>query len=182
MLSSLPWAALGTVVLKVSIVYWFMMLGLKCLGRRAFGQMGPQEFILIAILAKIMADQIIPRELGLLGNITGALTLFFYVALIERIPFLRRFLQGKPIPLLENGIPITKNLKRSHLSEDDLKRVAREYGFESYDIFQIITLEQDGRLTGVLKPMHTPAPLLPLTQPYNKFSTQPSTLQDTSPS
>jgi len=165
MLPSIPWPALGTVVLKVSFVYWFMMLGLKCLGRRAFGQMGPQEFILIAILAKIMGDQIITHEMGILGNITGGLTLFFYVALIERVPFLRRFLQGKPIPLLQSGLPIAENLKRSHLSEDDLKRVAREYGFESYNVFQVIILEQDGRLTGVLK--HSPIPpLLPIAQPH----------------
>jgi len=166
MLPSIPWPALGTVVLKVSFVYWFMMLGLKCLGRRAFGQMGPQEFILIAILAKIMGDQIITHEMDILGNITGGLTLFFYVALIERVPFLRRFLQGKPIPLLQNGLPIAENLKRSHLSEDDLKRVAREDGFESYDVFQVIILEQDGRLTGVLKHLPIPMPLLPIAQPH----------------
>jgi uncharacterized membrane protein YcaP (DUF421 family) len=158
MWTSVPWSEILTIIGKVSLVYWFMMLGLKALGRRAIGQLGPHEFILIAILAKIMADQIVTREVGLWGNIAGGLTLLFYVGLIERVPWLRNFLQGSPIVLLQRGEPQMEALKKSHLSVEDLNGAARTYGFADYHVFETVYLERDGKLTGILKPLYLKFP------------------------
>jgi len=151
-LEHFPWLTLGSIVIKISIVYWLMLLGLKWVGRRAIGQMGPHEFILLAILAKIMSDEIITPEAGLWGNIVGGLTLLLYVWLIDKISLLRDFIQGKPIQLLsKNGLDHSA-LKRNNVSKEDLNCIARQYGFKSYEVFDQIYLERDGKLTGILKP------------------------------
>jgi uncharacterized membrane protein YcaP (DUF421 family) len=90
----ISWQDLGMVFLKTSVIYWSVIIGMKMLGRRAVGQLGPHEFILIALLTKIMADQIVTRELGLWGNLIGGATLFFYVALIDCNPGLHQWVQG----------------------------------------------------------------------------------------
>jgi uncharacterized membrane protein YcaP (DUF421 family) len=144
------WGLLS-VFLKTTVIYWIIILGLRMLGRRAIGQLGPHEFILIALLTKIMADQIVVKELGLWGNIVGGGTLFLYVAFIDANPALRAWVQGSPLYLIKNGEINHDLLKQHHLSTDDLHRVARHYGHASYDVFESIVMERDGRFSGVFK-------------------------------
>jgi uncharacterized membrane protein YcaP (DUF421 family) len=146
------WQEILIVVLKTSLMYWLMIFGLRLIGRRAIGQLGPHEFILIALLAKIMGDQIVTKETGIWGNIAGFFTLFFYAGLIDQIPALRNFVQGPPIRLMHRGHIDDVALKKQHLSQVDLDRTARDYGFDTYQVFDDIVLERDGKITGVLKP------------------------------
>jgi uncharacterized membrane protein YcaP (DUF421 family) len=146
-------SGLFLIFVKTSVIYWVIILGLRMLGRRAIGQLGPHEFILIALLTKIMADQIITKELGLWGNLVGGLTLFLYVALIDSNSALRAWVQGSPLYLMKKGEVDHRILTKHHLSIEDLERVARHYGYATHEVFEAIVMERDGRLSGVLKPV-----------------------------
>src|SRR5438105_2786510 len=111
---------------KISLVYWLALMGLKIVGRRALGQIGPHEFILLAFLAKIMADKIIKTETGIWGNLIGGVTLMFYVWLVDRIPALKALIQGDIIPLMKDGVVDELALKRHHVTRDDLNHLARK--------------------------------------------------------
>ena len=139
------------IILKVSLVYWLTLMGLKVIGRRALGQIGPHEFILLAFLAKIMADRIITADTGMWGNIAGGTALMFYVWLIDRFPSLKAFIQGDIIPLMKDGIVDEFALKRHHVSWDDLNHLARKHGYKSYKVFQEIFIEKNGHLSGILQ-------------------------------
>jgi uncharacterized membrane protein YcaP (DUF421 family) len=148
---SIDWHSLTLIFFKTTVVYWSIIFGIKLLGRRALGQLGPQEFILIALLTKLMGDEIVPKELGLWGNLVAGTTLFCYVGLIDSIPFLRGWIQGPCIYLMKNGQIDLKTLKRNHLSEQDLDSVARKYGFSNHHAFDSIILERHGRMTGIVR-------------------------------
>jgi uncharacterized membrane protein YcaP (DUF421 family) len=77
--------------------------------------------------------------------------LFAMIYLVDCIPSLRHFVEGGQEVLYENSILKPEALARNMLSENDLQRVARDYGRKSYQDFERITLEKDGRLTGILK-------------------------------
>ncbi len=64
-----------------------------------------------------MGDAIIPKKLGLWGNLVPGVTLFFYVGLIDSISFLRNWVQGPCIYLMKEGKIYFKALKRNYLSE-----------------------------------------------------------------
>jgi uncharacterized membrane protein YcaP (DUF421 family) len=138
------------IIFKVSLVYWLVLAGLKLIGRRALGQIGPHEFILLAFLAKIMADKIITDETGIWGNIAGGITLMFYVWIIDRIPALRRYIQGDIIPLMKNSTIDEIALRRHHVTFDDLNHLARKQGYKTYEVFEEIYIEKNGHLSGIL--------------------------------
>jgi uncharacterized membrane protein YcaP (DUF421 family) len=150
-LSDFPWVAVLQSMGKTALAYIFMLAGLRLIGKRVFRGIGPQELILITLLAKIVGDNIVSKEAGLISNIADGLTLFAMIYLVDCIPSLRHFVEGGQEVLYENSILNPEALARNMLSENDLQRVARDYGRKSYQDFERITLEKDGRLTGILK-------------------------------
>lgn len=42
------------------VLFWFVLLGLKAIGRRAFGELGPQDLILIVVVAEAMDSGLTP--------------------------------------------------------------------------------------------------------------------------
>jgi uncharacterized membrane protein YcaP (DUF421 family) len=136
---------------KTAVVYIVMLAGVRLIGKRVFRGMGPQELILITLLAKIMGDNVVSKQAGLISNIADGFMLFFMIYLIDRFAFLRHFVEGGKEIVYENNILNKDILVRNMLSENDLQRVARDYGRKSFHDFEQITLEKDGRLTGILK-------------------------------
>jgi uncharacterized membrane protein YcaP (DUF421 family) len=136
---------------KTSVVYFFILLGLKIVGRRALRGMGPQELILITLLAKVVGDHVVPENAGLMGNLVAGITLFAWISIVDRIPFLKKWVEGIPIVVYQNGTLKRQALNDNMLTEADLERTARDYGFDSIQEFEQITLEKDGRLTGIVK-------------------------------
>ena len=64
---AIDWHTLALVFIKTSAVYWSIIFGIKLLGCRALGQLGPQEFILIALLTKTHGRCDYPQKTGTLG-------------------------------------------------------------------------------------------------------------------
>jgi uncharacterized membrane protein YcaP (DUF421 family) len=139
---------------RTCVVYVFILIGLKCIGRRALRGMGPQELFLITLLAKVVGDHVVPPQAGIGGNVVAGLTLFTLISIVDRIPMLKKWVEGTPIVVYEHGAIQRKELACNLLSEADLERTARDYGRETMNDFETITLEKDGRLTGVLKQAH----------------------------
>lgn len=137
---------------KTAAVYCFILFGLQMIGRRSLRGMGPQELILITLLAKLVGDHVVPEKTGFIGNLTAGLTLFAILTLVDRITPLRHWVEGKPLVIYQNGTIDRSMLKRNLLTEADLLRVARDYGQSDFEDFEKILIEKDGRLTGVLKP------------------------------
>ena len=139
------------VVARTAGVYCFILLGMRIVGRRTFRGLGPHELILLTLLAKIVSDNIIPKETGMTGNLVAGLTLFGLVWLVNLSPSVRHAIEPEPVTLCEEGMINEAMLKRHMLSERDLERVARDYGRRDWKDFECIVLEKDGHLTGILK-------------------------------
>lgn len=146
-----PALALQTAV-QTFVLLWFVLLGLKAVGRRVFGELGPQDIILIVLLAESMDIGLTPQGAGFMGSIVSGIVLMGTMALVERIRPLRDWLDGTPVVIARDGRIIEAVMRKGHISMSDLEKVAREYGFASIDVFDVMVLEGDGSITGVLKP------------------------------
>jgi uncharacterized membrane protein YcaP (DUF421 family) len=153
---AVPWPEVGITALQSFVIYWFALTGLKLVGRRAFGEMGPQDLILLLLLSESLNMGLIHNDAGFWGSLASALVLLLTVAIVERVPFLRQRMDDGTIKLVENGRLIKPALKKSLVEEQDLQKAAREYGMPSIKAFETMTLEGDGRITGVLKPEYRP--------------------------
>lgn len=148
----IPWDAVVHTVIQTFILYWLLLLGLKAVGRRVFGEMGPQDLIILLLIAEACDLGLADEKAGFWGAIASVLTILAVGGVIERIPFIRRFLEDEAVILLKDG-KLDKELMRKNLvGEEELDKVAREYGLESYQDFSTLVLEGDGSITGVVRP------------------------------
>ncbi len=85
------------------------------------------------------------------NSIATGLTLLISVLIVNTIPPLEKFITGKPTVLVKDGQLNSKAMKRTLIDVDDINKMAREYGFQSYEAFTTIILEKDGKLTGIIK-------------------------------
>jgi uncharacterized membrane protein YcaP (DUF421 family) len=88
---------------------------------------------------------------SLLGGIVGASALFasnyLFVRLTYRSARARRVLEGKPRILLEAGHIDHDALRREAITEEELRSIARERGFERLEDVSLIALESNGHIS-----------------------------------
>lgn len=149
---SVPWSAVGVSALQTFVVYWFAMAGLKLVGRRSFGELGPQDVVLLLLLSEALSAALMVPEAGFWGAIASAATLLATVAVTERIKALRQALDGEAVTIVRDGEALEDVMARYQVDDGDLAKAAREYGVAGPEAFERAVLEGDGSITAVLKP------------------------------
>jgi uncharacterized membrane protein YcaP (DUF421 family) len=151
-LDPIPWSEIRIVIIQSFVLYWSVILGLKLVGRRVFGELAPQDIALLLLIAETCDIGLTPEGSGFWGSLFSLITLLVTVGIVERIKPLRELLSAKPINLVKNGEIQTDILKKLLIEEEDLNQTAREYGVSDFHAFEQMCLESGGHITGILKP------------------------------
>src|SRR5436305_12333995 len=92
---------------KTTIVYVFLVIGLRLLGKRELGQMNIYDLVLIIVLANAVQNAMIGDDNTLGGGLTAALTLLvlnrIFTLAMSRSRKLERALVGEPILIVRDG-------------------------------------------------------------------------------
>ena len=132
-------------------VYLVLVGGIRLLGKRQIGQMGPAEFVvtmLIANLASIpLSDPGAPLLSGLLPMLTVLGAELVLSLLTLRSVRLRRLLCGKPVILLEGGVLRQDRLLSTRITLDELTGRLRDRGISSLSQVDCAVLETGGSLS-----------------------------------
>ena len=131
------------------------------MGKRQIGQMEPSEFVvtmLVANLASIpMQDNGVPLYTGVVPIMTVlGLELLLAALSLKSIPF-RKLLCGKPVILIENGVILQDNLRKTRITLDELTGHLREKDVLDPRAVQYAILETNGNLSVFPFPGERPA-------------------------
>src|SRR5690242_12014514 len=92
---------------KTTVVYVFLVLGLRLLGKRELGQMNIYDLVLIIVLANAVQNAMVGDDNTLLGGIVAAATLLVLnralTILMLRSPRIERTLVGQPMLICNDG-------------------------------------------------------------------------------
>ena len=150
-----------TMLLRTMLLYAFLILVVRLLGKRQLGQMEPSEFVVTMLLANLatipMEEPSTPVMHGIvpIALIFAAEYLIAYLTL--RSIFIRRLFCGKPVILIENGKISAKNLRRTRINLDELTMHLREK--EIFDLSEVkfAILETNGQLSTLMYTKNMPA-------------------------
>ena len=147
--------------LRTIVLYLVLILAVRLMGKRQIGEMEPAEFVvtmLIANLAAIpMQDGAIPLYSGLVPILTVLGTELVLSGAIMKNVKLRKFLNGKPVILINNGKLDQNNLWRTRITLDELIAALREKDVLDMSQVQYAILETNGKVTVFPYPKHLPA-------------------------
>ena len=152
-LSHPDWQGAGAIAAKTTVIYVFLVLGLRLFGKRALGEMNIYDLVLVIVLANAVQNAMVGNDTTLAGGLVAAVTLlvlnWLTTTLVARSPRLEQFMVGGPVVLVNGGRLVTANLRREGISQDQLMEALREHEIEDLDRVRLAVLEADGTISVV---------------------------------
>ncbi|HWD37616.1 MAG TPA: YetF domain-containing protein [Fimbriimonas sp.] len=145
----------GIIALKCLFIYFFLIIGLRLLGKRELGQMNIYDLILIIVLGNAVQNAMMNGDNSLVGGLVAATVLlvvnrlFGYV--MHRSSRIEKSMVGQPVLLLNQGKPVESRMRREGISYEQLMQALREHGLVRPEDAKIAVLEIDGSISVVPK-------------------------------
>ena len=121
-----------TIFLRAMILYLVMIAVMRGLGRRELGQFQPYEFVMMVLLAEIIASPMESVSTPLLHGLLPAAALFIVHSAITLISYrsdkFRAMISGKPVLVISKGVINEQELKKLCLGLNDLMEGLRNCG------------------------------------------------------
>lgn len=142
-----PWE----LVLRGSLIYWFLFLLFRFILRRDAGSMGLADILMVVLIADAAQNGMSGEYKTVSEAIVLVGTIAFWNYTIDwlsfRSPAFARFAEPSVVPLVRHGRVLAANLKRELLTVDELKSQLRENGVESIREVKHAFLESDGHVS-----------------------------------
>lgn len=139
-----------TIVLNVIIVYIFIFIGLRIVGKREFSEFSPLDLISLLLIPEIVSQGIQGDNRSLTAALLGVATLMALVFLVSVIMQYSKkaanLLEGTPTLLVARGSLLEENLQRERVLPDEVLSEIRKAGLESITQAAWVVLESDGKM------------------------------------
>ena len=139
------------IILKTIIVYFFVVLTMRLLGKKQAGQLQPHELVITLIIAEIASVPLGDPETPIIYGIAPAVTLMLMYSLINaasmRFSLVRRMFCGQPSILICDGVVMAQELRRLEYSMWNLLEQLRIAGNTDISSIHYAILETNGQLS-----------------------------------
>jgi len=143
------------IVLRAVIVFCFLLLLTRIIGRRELSSLQPFDLILIIILGDAVQQGLTQDDYSLTGAFLAIGTIAVLQVFVSwigfRFPRARPVLEGTPIVVVEDGAVIERNAKRERRSGEEICEAARLQGIGHLDEVRWAVLETNGQITFIKK-------------------------------
>jgi uncharacterized membrane protein YcaP (DUF421 family) len=138
-------------VLRSVVVFFFVFLLTRVVGRRELSQLEPFDLIMLVVLGDLIQQGVTQSD----DSVTGALIVASTIALLSvlvswasyRSRTLRKVTQGEPVVLVQDGRPLESNLRRERITLDEIAQQARMSQIASIADLRWAILEDDGNIS-----------------------------------
>jgi len=141
-------------IIRTVIMYIFVSLGIRLMGKRQIGDMQPNELVVTLLISEIAA---IPLQDTSQPILNGVIAIFILVCLeivisvitMKSIRF-RKLMSGKSIVIIKNGIVDQKAMKKVRMTVLDLIELLRGQSVFDISTVAFAVLEVNGNLSVLL--------------------------------
>lgn len=131
-----------------TVIYLAVLFLIRLSGKRQVAQMGTTEFVAILLISNAVQNSMNGGDNSLVGGVLLAFVLIALCYLISVLTynskFFRGVFEGVPRLLVHEGRPVSANLRKERLSEEELRSLMRKQGVHHYKELKSAVLESDG--------------------------------------
>jgi uncharacterized membrane protein YcaP (DUF421 family) len=142
-------------VLRATIVFFFIFLLTRIVGRRELSSLEPFDLILLIVMGDLVQQGITQSDYSVTGVILAAGTISLLTVAVSyvsfRFPRTRPLLEGQPLVVIQDGEVLEKNLRRERLTRDELAEAARLQQISSLKDVSWAILEKSGQISFIKK-------------------------------
>lgn len=148
--------SLGDKVVRTVVVYVFIAILLRVVGKRDLAQLNSFDLVVMLLLSNVVQNAIIGPDNSLLGGAIGAVVLVaadsVVVRMVRRFDRLARLLEGTPTVLAENGEWRDSALRTQGLRLADVDAALRRQNANDVGDIESLSLEPGGAIIATLRP------------------------------
>jgi uncharacterized membrane protein YcaP (DUF421 family) len=155
----MPGVSLLEKVMRPLLVYIFLLVGLRLVGKRELSQLNKFDLVVLLILSNTVQNAIIGNDNSVLGGLLGAVVLLGINWVADRYlyshPALGRLFEGEPTMLVRDGQVLKAPCGREEITDGELLAAIRREGFVDVSEVDQAWLETGGTISIVPKrPTH----------------------------
>jgi uncharacterized membrane protein YcaP (DUF421 family) len=139
------------IIIRALIVFVFVYLVLRALGKRELSEMTSFELVLLFVVGDLVQQSITQKDTSLTAAVLAISTIALLIAaqsyVVFRFQRTRPVFEGEPHVIVSNGQVLEQALQRERMTTDDLKVAARQQGIADLDDVRIAIVEADGKLS-----------------------------------
>ena len=144
-------------VLRITLIYLFLMALFRLAGRRTLSDISPFDFVLLLIISELVQQAVVADDPSLTNAVilcSALVALDIGLSLLkQRSPRIERLLEGTPVLLVEHGQPLDAALRRMRIDAHDILAAARHsQGLERMEQIRFAVLEKNGGISIVPEP------------------------------
>ena len=141
--------------IRAVVLFGFVYLLTRIIGRRELSSMEPFDLILLIVIGDAIQQGLTQDDY----SVTGALIVIGTFAVLQilisylsyRFPRLRPALDGEPLVVVQDGTAIEKNMHRERITLEEVMVAARQQQVASLDQIAWAVLETSGKISVIPK-------------------------------
>src|SRR3954469_10991163 len=113
------------IIIRATVLFFFIWLVMKGLGKRELAQMSPFELVVLVIIGDFVQQGVTGEDRSIVGAMLAVSTLEVWVLAMGYLAFRskrgRDLLEGLPVVVVRDGVPIPEHLKLERVTLDEVK-------------------------------------------------------------
>jgi uncharacterized membrane protein YcaP (DUF421 family) len=149
-LLGVSWLVAGSVIIATVAIYLTVIVLVRVAGQRSLANMSAFDLGCVAALGAVIGRTMLLATPTLLSGVIVVVTLFVLQALLRalrRNPAVDRWFHPMPVVLMDGAAMLPDNLRRAHVSADDLRQALRLAGITRLDQLAYVVLERNGQIS-----------------------------------
>jgi uncharacterized membrane protein YcaP (DUF421 family) len=138
-------------VIRAAVVFFFVFLVTRIVGRRQLSQLEPFDLILLVVIGDLVQQGVTQSDESVTGALIVISTIGVLSVAVSWVSFhssrVRRVAEGTPIVLVQDGRPIERNMRRERITIEDIEEEARQSQISSVADLRWAILEDGGRIS-----------------------------------
>lgn len=139
------------IVVRASIIFLFLWVVTRALGKRELAQLSPFELVLLVVMGDLVQQGVTQNDHSITGAILAVGTMTLWILAFSYLSYRFRraaeVLDGVPSVVVVDGAPVTEALRIQRITEADLHEAARDKGIADLSRVRIAILEPDGNFS-----------------------------------
>lgn len=146
-----PDTPLLEIILRGSLMYLALFIMLRVILKRQTGTLGMSDLLLITLLADAAQNAMAGEYKSLPDGIVLVATIIFWNYLFDWLSFksawFSRLIEPSPLPLIEDGKMLRRNMRQEFITEDELMMQLRQQGLEDISKVKRAFIESNGQIS-----------------------------------
>lgn len=146
--------------IRCIILYFFLLLAMRLMGKRQLGELQPFELAITLVASELVCIPMADASIPILYGIIPVFSLFLVHILITKLATksvrFRKFLNGKPVIVIEKGNILPDVLKELNMNIDDIMEALRGEGYFNPSEVEYAILETNGNMSVMPKSQNKP--------------------------